>query len=108
MLLENQHSMIILIDLRDCKTVLEFLDRVVKALKVQPFYGTNLEVVGRTISSLENHGFTFPLTMKLINIRDYQEKCPRGWEVFMRSLLDAQEKYKNKSLHFSWKIEEGL
>lgn len=96
--------MIILIDLKDCKTVLEFLDRAVKALKVMPFYGTNLEVLGKTLSSLEKHSFSFPLTLKLVNTREYQEKCPNGWKIFMKSLEKAKEEYDKKNLKFDWVV----
>lgn len=96
--------MIILIDLKDCNTVLEFLDTVVKALKLQPFYGTNLEVLGKTLSSLEKHDFTFPLALKWVNVQGYKEKCPTGWKIFMRSLEKAKEEYFKKNLKFDWEI----
>ena len=93
---------VILIDLKDCNTVLEFLDRVVKALKVMPFYAANLEVLGKTISSLEKHGFTFPLTLNFVNTRTYQKKCPNGWKIFLTSLEKAKEEYVKKDLKFEY------
>lgn len=99
--------MIILIDLKGCKTVLEFLDRSVKALKVQPFYGTNLEVLGKTLSSLEKHGFVFPLTLRLVNIKEYQEKCPNGWKILLNSLKKAREEHIKQGRRFAWEIENG-
>ena len=98
-------SSIILIDLKDCKTVLGFLDTVVKALKVMPFYGTNLEALGKTISSLDKHGFTFPVALELVNTKEYQQKCPNGWRIFLRSLEKAKEEYQKKNLKFGWEIE---
>src|SRR3989338_3196727 len=92
----------ILIDLKGCKTVLEFLDTMVKALKVMPFYGTNLEVLGKTISSLEKHGFSFPLTLKLVNVQKYKEKCPVGWKIFLKSLEKAKEEYAKKEMKFEY------
>ena len=97
--------MIILIDLKDCKTVLEFLDTVIKILKLLPFYGTNLEILGKTLSSLEKHDFTFPLTLKLLNVQEYKEKCPTGWNIFLNSLEKAKEEYQKKNMIFVWKIE---
>ena len=97
--------MIILVDLRDCKTVLEFLDTVVKTLKVMPFYGTNLEQLGKTIASLEKHGFSFPLTLRLVHTEDYQQKCPNGWKIFLRSLEKAKEEYAKKNLQFAGEIQ---
>ena len=99
--------MIILIDLKHCSTVLEFLDIVVKALKIMPFYGTNLEVLGKTISSLEKHGFNFPLKLELVNTQAYREKCPTGWRIFLKSLEKAKEEYSLKKLKFSWDIRGG-
>ena len=97
----------ILIDLKDCKTVLEFLDTVTKALNLMPFYAVNLEVLGKTISSLEKHGFTFPLTLKLVNTKGYQEKCPKGWEIFLKSLQNAKEEYQKRNLQFDSEIQDG-
>jgi|SRR3989338_2819344 len=94
--------MAILIDLKECKTVLEFLDTAVKALKVMPFYGTNLEVLGKTLSSLEKQGFSFPLAMKLINVQNYKEKCPVGWKIFLKSLEKAKEDYAKKEMKFEY------
>ena len=85
--------MIILIDLKDCKTVLEFLDAVTTALELPPFYGNNLETLGKTLSSLEKQGFSFPLTLHFVNTKKYQEKCPNGWKIFVRSLEKAKEEY---------------
>lgn len=99
-------SSIILIDLKDCNTVLEFLDTFTKALKLMPFYGTNLEVLGKTISSLEKHGFNFPLTLKLVNVEKYKEKCPRGGEIFLRSLEKAKEEYEKKNLKFNYLLTD--
>ena len=98
-------SSIIPIDLKDCNTVLEFLDTVVKALKVMPFYGTNLEALGKTISSLDKHGFTFPVALELVNTKEYQQKCPNGWKIFLTSLEKAKEEYQKKNLKFGWEIE---
>lgn len=95
-------SFTIIIDLKDCKTVLEFLDRTVKALKVLPFYGTNLEVLGKTISSLEKHGFNFPLNLRVVNTKEYQEKCPNGWKIFVQSLEKAEKEYAKKDLKFEY------
>ena len=92
----------ILIDLKECKTVIEFLDTVVKALKVMPFYGTNLEVLGKTLSSLEKQGFSFPLTFKFVNFQAYKERCPNGWKIFLKSLEKAKEEYVKKNVDFSW------
>jgi len=92
----------LIIDLHGCNTVLEFLDRAIKALKVMPFYGTNLEVLGKTIASLEKHGFSFPLTLKLVNVQAYKEKCPKGWEIFVKSLEKAKQEYKKKGLEFEY------
>ena len=97
----------IIVDLKDCKTVLEFLDTVVKASKVMPFYGTNLEVLGKTISSLEKHGYTFPLILRLVNTEDYQQKCPNGWKIFLRSLEKAKEEYAKRGKNFDWEINHG-
>lgn len=97
----------IIIDLKECNTVLEFLDTVVKALKVMPFYGTNLDVLGKTISSLEKHGFTFPLTLKLVNTQKYQQKCPNGWKIFVKSIEKAKEEYAKQGQSFSWEINHG-
>ncbi|MEK6939927.1 MAG: barstar family protein [Nanoarchaeota archaeon] len=94
----------IIVDLKGCNTVLEFLDRVVKALEILPFYGTNLEVLGKTISSLEKHGFSFPLKLELINTKEYQEKCPNGWKIFLKSLEKAEEEYAEKKIIFTWEI----
>lgn len=96
----------IIVDLKDCDTVLEFLDKVIKALKVMPFYGTNLEVLGKTISSLEKHGFTFPLTLELVNTKEYQEKCPNGWKIFMKNLEKAKKEYKEKDLSFEYQYTD--
>ncbi len=93
-----------IIDLKDCTTVLEFLDTVTKALKVMPFYGINLEALGKTLSSLERHDFTFPLTLKIINSTEYQEKCPVGWKIFVESLEKAKEEYNLKGLEFVWNV----
>lgn len=98
--------MIFFIDLKDCKTVLEFLDQTIKALKLQPFYGTNLDVLRKTISSLEKHGFTFPLTLKLINTKEYQEKCPNGWKIFVKSLEKAKEEYEKKNLKLEYSFTD--
>lgn len=92
----------LIIDLHGCNTVLEFLDRAIKALKVMPFYGTNLEVLGKTIASLEKHGFSFPLTLKLVNVQAYKERCPNGWKIFLKSLEKAKEEYVKKNVDFSW------
>src|SRR3989338_1059456 len=94
------------IDLKDCKTVLKFLDTVVKALNIMPFYGTNLEVLGKTIASLEKHGFTFPLKLELINTKGYQQKCPTGWKIFLKSLQKAKEEYNLKKMKFEYQIVE--
>ena len=94
--------MAILIDLKECKTVLEFLDTAVKALKVMPFYGTNLEVLGKTFCWLEKQGFSFPLAMKLINVQNYKEKCPVGWKIFLKSLEKAKEDYAKKEMKFEY------
>ncbi|MDP3698914.1 MAG: barstar family protein [Nanoarchaeota archaeon] len=94
------------IDLKDCKTVLEFLDTVIKTLKLQPFYGTNLEVLGKTLSSLEKYGFAFPLRLELLNTKQYQEKCPTGWKIFLKLLQKAQEEYDLKKMKFEYKIME--
>ena len=99
--------MIILIDLKHCSTVLEFLDIVVKALKIMPFYGTNLDVIGKTLASLDKQEFTFPLTLKLENVQGYAEKCPTGWRIFLKSLEKAKEEYSLKKLKFSWDIRGG-
>ena len=96
----------LIIDLKDCSTVLEFLDGVVKELKVMPFYGSNLEVLGKTIASLEKHGFTFPLTLKIVNTKSYQEKCPNGWEIFLKSLRKAKEEYAEKKMEFDYQMVE--
>ena len=98
--------MSIIIDLKDCQTVLEFLDRAVKALKVMPFYGTNLELLGKTIASLEKHGFTFPLEMKFVNTKEYQQKCPNGWKIFLKSLQKAKEEYAGKNMEFDYQMVE--
>jgi RNAse (barnase) inhibitor barstar len=90
------------IDLKGCRTVLEFLDTAVKALKLQPFYGTNLEQLGKTISSLDKHHFTFPLNLKLVNVQNYQERCPNGWRIFVKSLEKAKEEYEKKGLEFEY------
>lgn len=92
------------IDLANCRTVLEFLDTVVKALKLMPLYGTNLEVLGKTISSLEKHGIVFPLTLQLVNTKHYREKCPQGWKIFVQSLEKAKGEYEKKKLGFEWEI----
>jgi len=92
----------IVIDLKDCKTVLEFLDTVVKALKVLPFYAINLETLGKTISSLEKHEFAFPLTLKLVNVQTYTERCPQGWKIFLKSLEKAKEEYAKKEMKFEY------
>ena len=92
----------IIIDLKDCNTVLEFLDTVAKALKVMPFYGSNLDILGKTISSLEKQDFRFPLTLKLVNTKNYQEKCPNGWKIFVQSLERANEEYKKRHLKFEY------
>ncbi|MBI2581596.1 barstar family protein [Candidatus Woesearchaeota archaeon] len=92
----------LIIDLHGCNTVLEFLDRAIKALKLMPFYGTNLEVLGKTIASLEKHGFSFPLTLKLVNTKNYQEKCPNGWKIFVKSLENAKEEYAKRHLKFEY------
>ena len=92
----------IIVDLKDCDTVLEFLDRMIKALKVTPFYGTNLEILGKTISSLEKHGFAFPLTLKLDNTHGYKTKCPNGWKIFLTSLETAKEEYAKKEMIFNY------
>ncbi len=91
-----------IIDLKDCTTVLEFLDTVTKALKVMPFYGINLEALGKTLSSLERHDFTFPLTLKLVNVQGYKEKCPVGWKIFVKSLEKAKEEYAKKNMEFEY------
>lgn len=96
----------IILDLKDCKTVLEFLDTVVKTLKLQPFYGTNMDVLGKTISSLEKQGFTFPLTLKFVNTKNYQEKCPIGWKIFLKSLEKAKEEYDNRNLKFEYSFTD--
>ncbi len=98
--------MIILIDLKGCKTVLEFLDRTVKALKVQPFYGVNLDVLGKTLSSLEKHGFIFPLTLEVVNTKEYQEKCPNGWKIFLKNLEKAKEEYAERKMKFDYIITD--
>ncbi len=98
--------MIILIDLKDCKTVLEFLDSVVKALKVQPFYGANLEILGKTLSSLEKHSFAFPLTLKLVNTKSYRKKCPNGWKIFLNSLEKAEKEYRKQGKQFRWEVND--
>ncbi|GEM_PF-4220273 len=95
-----------IIDLKDCKTVLEFLDTVTKALKLQSFYGINLEVLGKTISSLEKLEFTFPLKLELVNTKQYQEKCPIGWKIFLKSLQKAKEEYDLKKMEFDYQIVE--
>lgn len=92
----------LIVDLKDCKTVLEFLDAVVKALKLQSFYGTNLELLGETVSSLEKHGFSFPLTLNLVNTKGYREKCPKGWEIFLKSLEKAKAGYEKKKMKFEY------
>ena len=96
----------LVIDLKDCQTVLEFLDRAVKAMKVMPFYGSNLGVLGKTIASLEKQGFTFPLILKLVNVEKYKEKCPKGWEIFLKSLQKAKEEYAEKNMTFDYQILE--
>lgn len=98
--------MIILIDLKDCNTVLEFLNAAVKALKLQPFYGTNLEQLGKTIASLEKQEFNFPLTLKLVNVKKYKEKCPNGWRIFLKSLEKAKEEYEKKNLKFEYSFTD--
>ena len=98
--------MILIIDLKDCKTVLEFLDTVIKTLKLQPFYGANLEVLGKTLSSLEEHGFAFPLTLRFVNTKNYLEKCPQGWKIFIRSLENAKEEYTKKNLKFEYSFTD--
>lgn len=98
--------MICVIDLKDCGTVLEFLNTVTKALKLQLFYGTNLEVLGKTLSSLEKHGFTFPLTLKLVNVQGYQEKCPNGWKIFVEGLEKAKEEYATRNLVFEYSFTD--
>ncbi|MEK6809844.1 MAG: barstar family protein [Nanoarchaeota archaeon] len=92
----------IIVDFENCDTVLGFLDRMVKALKVMPFYGANLEVMGKTISSLEKHGFAFPLTLKLDNVQGYKTKCPNGWKIFLTSLEKAKEEYAKKGMIFNY------
>ena len=92
------------IDLADCRTVLQFLDTVVRALKLMPLYGTNLEVLGKTISSLEKHGFAFPLRLELTNTTPYREKCPKGWKIFVESLEKAREEYAKKDLGFEYQV----
>lgn len=99
-------SFTMIIDLKDCKTVLEFLDRTVNALKLQPFYGTNLEVLGKTLSSLEKQGFSFPLTLNFVNTQNYQEKCPQGWKIFIGSLERAKEEYAMRNLVFGYSFTE--
>ncbi|HLD80019.1 MAG TPA: barstar family protein [Candidatus Nanoarchaeia archaeon] len=94
------------IDLKDCKTVLEFLDRVVTVLKVLPFYGSNLEVLGKTISSLEKHGFLFPLKIELVNVKNYKEKCPVGWKIFLKSLEKAKEEYAKKNMELEYSFAD--
>ena len=96
----------LVIDLQDCQTVLEFLDRVVKVLKVMPFYGTNLEVLGKTLASLEKQDFTFPVKLELVNTKQYQEKCPTGWKIFLKSLQKAKEEYNLKKMKFEYQIVE--
>lgn len=96
----------LVIDLKDCQTVLEFLDRMVKALEIMPFYGTNLEVLGKTIASLEKHEYTFPLKFEFVNTKHYAEKCPNGWKIFLKSLQDAKKEYNNKNMKFDYQIKE--
>lgn len=96
----------IFIDLKDCKTVLEFLERMVKALKVMPFYGTNLGVLGKTVSSLEKHGFSFPLTLKLVNTENYQQKCPNGMKIFVKSLEKSKDEYAKKDMAFKYSFTD--
>jgi|SRR3989344_2701449 len=96
----------IIINLQDCQTVLEFLDRAIKALKVMPFYGTNLEVLGKTIASLEKHGFTFPLKLEIVNVSNYKKKCPIGWKIFVNSLERAKEEYDKKNLQFEYSFTD--
>ena len=95
----------IVIDLKDCKTVLDFLDRFVKELKLMPFYGANLEILAKTLASLEKHGFTFPLVLKLINVHEYKEKCPNGWNIFLNSLEKAKEEFAKREQEFNWEID---
>lgn len=96
----------IVIDLQDCQTVLDFLDRVVKTLKIPPYFGTNLEVLGKTLSSLEKQRFSFPLTLNFLNTKNYQEKCPNGWKIFMKSLEKAKEEYKKKEMKFEYSFTD--
>lgn len=98
--------MIILIDLKGCTTVLGFLDKVVKALKVMSFDGANLEVLGKTISSLEKHGFFSPLRLELLNSKQYQEKCPTGWNIFIKSLKKAKEEYAKRDMEFEYSFTD--
>jgi len=71
-----------------------------------PFYGTNLEVLGKTIASLEKHGFTFPLKLELINTKGYQQKCPHGWKIFVKSLEKAKEEYAKKDMKFEYSFAD--
>lgn len=98
--------MIFIIDLNECKTVLEFLDAVTTALELPPFYGANLEILGKTLSSLEKHNFTFPLILEFVNTKEYKEKCPTGWKIFVRSLEKAKEEYVKKNLKFDYSFTD--
>ena len=92
----------VIIDLKDCDTVLVFLDRVVKALKLLPFYATNLDVLDKTLASLEKHGFDFPLDLRLVNTQEYREKCPNGWKIFVGSLEKVKQEYAKKNMKFEY------
>lgn len=96
----------IVINLKECNSVLQFLDVIIRELKLQPFYAVNLEILGKTLSSLEKHGFTFPLTLQFVNTKNYRQKCPQGWRIFKEGLEKATEEYNQRELQFNWECKD--
>ena len=94
------------IDLKNCTTVLQFLDTVVKELKVSNYFAFNLERLAHLMSSLDKHGFEFPLTLKFINIRNYKKRCPKGWGIFINSLEKVKANYEKRNLDFNYQFSE--
>jgi len=94
------------IDLKDCSTVLQFLDKIAGVLKVSNYFSFNLERLSGLLSSLDKNGFKFPLTLKFSNIDGYRNKCPRGWEIFVVSLENARKEYQKRGLKFDYEFSE--